>query len=350
MDLGTYRIADLIAVEQFSAVDYGLNDIMRVVQADLAAWNRQVTDALGFLSTDTTERLERHGASTNFEMMESDEFSRGVAGVAGGGSDVAYPLRKFDVNVGWTYDYLKEATPADIARAIQGIQKAHLQKIRLEVRRALYKPTNYTFNDNLIDQAALAVKRLYNADSVPIAEGPYGATFDGATHTHYNANATLTEAALDAAIDDVQEHFSESSIAIITTSTNVSDFEGLASYESLRGNLNVPAEDADRPIQRIDATVTDNRIVGTYRGRFNVWTKPWALDNYALVLNVAGDRPLKRRQRRQSSLRGLRMRNMDETLPMRVESFESEFGFGAWDRAAAAVLQFDNGTYQDPAI
>jgi hypothetical protein len=350
MDLGTYRIADLIAVETLSAVDYGLDTIAEVIAADLRAWNALVSDGLNIMSTDTTERLERHGSSTNFEMLKGDEFARGVAGVARGGSDVAYPLEKFLVNVGWTMDFLKEATPADIARAIMGIQKSHLQAVNTELRRAFFKPTNYTFNDDLIDGSALGVKRLYNADGVDIPEGPYGATFAGGSHTHYNANATLTDAELVAAITDVQEHRAQSSIAIITTPAGVADFEALTNYLALPGPAITPAEDADRPTMRLNASVTDNRQVGVYAGAYPVWTKPWGLDNYALVMDVNGERPLKRRQRVQSGLRGLRMRNQDDTLPLRVQSFEAEFGFGVWDRSAAAILQFNNAAYQDPAI
>lgn len=347
---GASTIQDLIAVETISSIEYGINTIEEVLRNDLAAWNAVVGDALSMLAVDTTERLERHGASAEGDMLRADEFSAGLTLRQQGGSDVAYPLYKFLRNVGWTLDSLKVATPADLARAQLGVQKAHQRAIYTELRRAFYKPTNFSVADDLIDGQTLNVKRLYNADSDPIPDGPYGETFDGATHDHYNANATLTEAALDAAITDVLEHRQGASVQIVTVTSNIANFEALTNYESLRGVQIVPAEDSDRPIQRFDATQNDNKVVGIYKGSWPVWVKPWGLANYALILDANGERPLKRRQRQQAALRGLRMKSTSQLEPLIVDFFEAEFGFGVWDRSAAAVLQFNNGTYQDPAI
>lgn len=348
MDLGHYSIDDLLAVENQTILEYGVNTVQQVLQNDLDNWNAIIMDALSYLSMDTTDRADRFGVSHDFEMFESDEYDRGVAGKDAGGTDVAYPMLKHKVNVGWTLDYMKVSTPADMARVQIGIQNAHQRSIYTGVRRALYRPTNYSVLDRLVDNYTLPVKRLLNADSNPIPNGPYGATFNGATHTHYLANATLTDAALTSAITSVAEHTNTSRIVVIIAETNIAGVEALTSYTAATGDLLVAAEDADRTRFSITQGETSNRRIGVYKGIYEVWVKPWALANYALILDLNGPKPLKRRQRPQLALRGLRMSSQSQLEPLRVDFFESEFGFGVFGRSSAAVLQFNNATYQDP--
>lgn len=347
-EIGTYTIADLLAVAEQSVVEYGLNTVQQVVQDDLNAWNAVVTDAITALASPTTDRQDRHGASNRFTMRKADEFSRGVAEKGIVGSDVAYPLEKFKLNVGWTYDYLKVKTPRDLAQQVIGTQEAHQRAIYTEIQRALYRPTNYTFIDELIDNVSLGVKRLYNADSDPIPSSPYLVEFDGSTHTHYTANATLTEAVLDAAIRTVAEHTQNGKMVIVIAETNIAEVEALAAYEAARGDLIIVGEDQDRPTFTLDGSQTDNRRIGVYRGLYEVWTKPWALANYLAVIDANGPRPLRFREREQSILRGLRLSSTSALEPLIVEYFEAEFGLGVSRRDGAAILQFDNVTYQDP--
>lgn len=348
MNIGHYSIDDLLAVREQTVLEYGMNNVQAVLERDLADWNREVASALEYLSMDTTARADRFGVSVDADMYEADEYDRGVGGREAGGSDVNYPLRKFKRNVGWTLDYMKVATPRDMAEVQISVRQGNRRAIHGQIQRAIYRPANYAIRDKLVDNYTLNVKRLLNADGDPIPNGPYNLSFDGSTHTHYLANATLTDAALQAAIDTVTEHNNESNVQIIVAETNLTSVSALTNYLPAKGELIVVGEDQDRVNFAVTQRDTANQRVGVYNGLYEVWTKPWALANYALVIDRNGPKPLKRRIRPQMALRGLRMSSVSQLEPLRVEFFEDEFGFGVHGRSSAAVLQFNNATYQDP--
>ena len=84
-------------------------------------------------------------------------------------------------------------------------------------------------------------KRLVNADSQPIPNGPNGEVFDAATHTHYDwLNSTApTEAALLAAINDVVEHGHGGQVRLNINQAAETAVRGMASFvASFAGSLN----------------------------------------------------------------------------------------------------------------
>ena len=93
-------------------------------------------------------------------------------------------------------------------------------------------------------------------------------------------------------------------------------------------------------------------VIGLY-GAAEVWTKPWAIANYAVAWDADAPedgKPLAFRQRSQTRLQGLRIAAKLSAFPLSAEYMEDEFGVAANERTAAAILQFSNGTYVDPTI
>lgn len=349
---GTHDISTLLAVKHQSVAEFGEDTIAEVLQADLAAHNLIVSDMLSDLAASTADRQRISGTSLNGEMVETDEYGRAATQKATPGQTVGFPLRKFQYAIGWTRDFMKVATPADLAIAMQTAQKAHLQRLRREIQRALFLSSNYTFNDHLIDNVALAVKRLVNADNALIPEGPNGETFDGTSHTHYNARVgTLAASDVDALIADVLEHGHGGQLKIVINTSNVAAISALTGFTPLTGAFVTPGSASPTTAQTLDHTRANNRIIGYWAGAYEVWTKPWGISNYFLAYDASdGAKPLAFRERVQPALRGLRIAAEIDLYPLRAQYMEAEFGLGVWNRTNGAVLFTGDTTYTDPTI
>ncbi|HEX6053354.1 MAG TPA: hypothetical protein VFZ21_28995, partial [Gemmatimonadaceae bacterium] len=206
---GTYTLEDLLA-QQFAtvrAVEFGVDQLVQVLQADLATHNAIMEELLGEFAEPTFDIFRRQGTSTDGEFQEVDEIGRVATQKVRAGQTVGFPLRKFQHAIGWTQDYQDRASVQDFATAQLNAQKAHRRLVTRELRKALYGAVNYTWVDIYAPSAIdVPVKAFWNADGAAIPNGPNGEIFDGATHTHYFGSASLTTAAVDALIDTIVEH------------------------------------------------------------------------------------------------------------------------------------------------
>lgn len=345
---GTYDISALLAVKNQSVAQYGLSNIEPVLRADLAAHNANTLAMLSDLCEVTTDRQRRYGGATDGEMVEVDEFGRAPTQTTTSGDTVAFPLRLFQYNIGWTAKWFEMHTPEDMAMAQIAAEKAHLRAVLRDIKKAVFLSANYTWTDFLVDKVDLSVKRLINADGANIPGGPNGETFDGSTHTHYNANASLTAAAFLDNIRDVVEHGNGGVRVVINAAdeTAVSALTGFKALSDARFVYNA----TDVTKQTLDLSRLDNRMVG-YFGAAEVWVRPWGIANYALAYDPsASQKPLAFRQRAQSTLQGLRMAAETPMHQLYARFMEDEFGVGVWNRTAAAVLYFAGASYTDPTI
>ena len=348
--VGTYGIADLMAATQQTVAEFGEDNILQVLNADLEAHNAIVADMLG-LAAQTTDRLRLAGNSLTGEMVEVDEHGVAPTQKDMPGAQVGFPLRKYQFSIGWTDDWILEASPVDAVLGMRAAQKADLRNIQREVKKSIYLSSNYTFRDFLIDRVSVGVKRFWNADSAPIPDGPNGEVYDGATHTHYNFNATLTTAAADALIEDVVEHGHGSDVRVNIAKADEAGWRGLTGftpYVDPRITRNTALDRMESP--RLDITRLDNRPIGIYNAA-EVWVKSWAIANYAFCYS-AGDprRPLVWRIPTQTGLAGLRIKARTVRIPLEAETMERRMGFGVWNRGNGAVLYHNNTSYTDPTI
>lgn len=346
---GTYDISTLLATRFQSAAEFGLDTIQQVLANDIAAHNTIVTQMVSDMCEPTTDRQRIYGSSTDGDMNEVDEYGAAPTQVNRPGSTVGFPLRLFQFNLGWTAKFMQVATPADLAIGVQSAEKAHLRGIQLQLKRAIFRNTNYTFNDHLIDKVDLGVKRFVNADSAVIPNGPNGEVFDGVTHDHYQAEASLTAVFLTAIIDNVIEHGHGNSVRVAINKADeaaVRALTGFVAYPDPR----IIYRNSDTPGQTLDISRLDNRAIGIFAGS-EVWVKSWAIDNYPFVWD-AGDpnKPLAFRQRAQTALQGLRIAAENDDYPLQARFMEAEFGIGVWTRTNGAVLKTDNATWSDPTI
>jgi len=349
LNTGTLDISSLLDVTFQSVAEYGLSNIEEILRDDLEAHNAIAEDMVGNLCEISTDRQRKYGASVEGEMVEVDEYGQAPTQRNAVGSTVGFPLRKFQYNLGWTSEWFKRHTPADMAKAVIGAQKAHLKRLQTDIKKAIFLSSNYTFTDHLVDNVDLAVKRLVNADSMAIPNGPNGETFTASTHTHYNANATLTTTVATELIDDVVEHGHGSMVRVAINRANEAAWKALTGFQAYV-DPRIVYRASDTPGQTLDITRLDNRAIGLF-GAAEVWVKPWVPANYSFAWD-AGDpnKPLVFRQDMPEDFRGLRVAASLESHPLYAEFMEAYFGIAVWTRTNGAVLQFNNATYQDPSL
>ncbi len=355
MPSGTYTVADLVSITSTTAVDFGLEEISRILATDLAAYNAVFDEMVTDLAEMSTDRERIYGASADGEMLESDEYDRGVAVKMAAGSNVGFPLKKFVKDVGWTRDYMLQNSPAQIANTVLSIQSMHTRAARRELQRAIFLSANYTIRDRFqAPQIDLAVKRLVNADSAAIPNGPNGETFTASTHTHYDFidSATVTAAGLTALIEDVVEHGHGARILLNINRAAETTVRGLTGFVAYADPRLVLRTDTDQAGTRLDTSRVDNRAIGLF-GAAEVWVRSWVPAGYVFCFDAGSSlKPLVYRQHPVGSIRGLRVVATLEDYPLYAEVLDSYFGFGAWTRTNGAVLFYGAGAvaYVDPAI
>jgi hypothetical protein len=349
---GTYQLPDLLAARfaEVRAVDYGIDNLIATLQADLETHNSIMEDLIGEFADPTFDIFRRQGTSTDGEFQEVDEFGRAPTQKIAPGQTVGFPLRKFQHPIGWTQDYQDRASVQDFAQGQINAQKAHRRLVARELKRAIYGAANYTwtdiYNPNVID---VPVKAFWNADGAGIPNGPNGEIFNGATHTHYLGSATLTTAAADSLILTVIEHGFGSELRIYVNKADEAAWRALTGFQGYVAPwLNLGQPTNLQPAQRLDTTRVDNRAIGRY-GAAEVWVKPWAVANYAICISSgSAAKPLA--WRRDRIRNGLYIAAQMQMFPLYAQYMQVFLGFGVWNRGNGAVLQFNNVTYTTPTI
>lgn len=349
--VGTYTLADLLAVRFQSVNEFGMNTVVQVLEADRAAHNAIVNDMMAELAITTTDTQAVYGTGSTGEMIEVDEFGRSETQKAAPGSTVAFPLRKYQFAAGWTMDFLEEATPADLAQRQLDAEKAHLKTIRRDIKRAIFGATNYTFSDYLVNNVSLGVKRFVNADSAAIPDAPDGSTFTASSHTHYDGASSLTTTVLTNAITDLIEHGHGGKVMVAVNYADAASFTALTGFvAAVPQYVQVPAYNVTIPTARTDLGNQYNRLLGYY-GAAEVWVKPWAIANYFFVWDGASSqKPLAFRQPTNPNKQGLYLAATLNTYPFNADYYEAKFGVGVLTRTNGVVVEFDNASYSSPTI
>ena len=264
-----YSLADLLAYTFTPASEFGLDSIARTLQARVNYLNSEIDGMTSLLAERSTDRKRVWGAGNVGTMVKlvddlgSAKSERFLPGV-----EVGFPMYKFSAKLAKSKEWMKRATPADIAKTFTGIEASYLNAIVREIRTAVFNDDNYTFKDFLTDNTDLAVKAFLNADSAAIPPAPDGTTFTASTHTHYKgtAGASLAYTDIDALIENVREHGLSLGLALFVNAADVSVLAGLAStkFVAVTHNVLVPANASVSTVSRDDPANYDlnNRLAG----------------------------------------------------------------------------------------
>lgn len=348
---GLMSLDDLLEIRFRSPLAYGLSSIEPVLRRDLEIHNELTTDMVSRFAVISDDYQRLYGTSDTLEMIEADEFSRAHTQKGKAGSAVGFPMRGFMQAIGWDRAYFERATVADMAQSQLSAEKGHVQKIRLEMQKAMYLSANYSFTDYRDTKVALAVKRFLNADGADIPDGPQGQTFNPATHTHYLATAAVTNADVTALIRTVIEHHSGGMPALFINQADEAAVTALTSFKPFIDSRLTVNANVNQTSQGLDVFTTDNRAIGIF-GAAVVWVKPWALAGYYLATDIGAGapRPLVCRVRRGQRQVQLKIAAKLDIAPLYAEYMESEFGFGVYTRTNGAVLYTGGGAYVDPTL
>lgn len=356
LQTGTHDLAFLLSVRHQTVEQFGVEALTAAITRELGVHNGLMQDALSSLCHFTTDRTVTQGGSAAGEMIEADEYARVPTQTTEGHEEFGLPLRGFQYGIGWTRQWMQRSTPADMAIAVQNAEIAHRRRVLFDIKRALYPATNYNFTGYIGDDKGrlIKVKRLLNGDGMGIPMGPYGGTFDGATHSHYDAidfNAASTAqrgTALKALGDDVMEHGYTQGLQIVIHRSDVERVKTAEGFIPLVDpRLNPVPGEATEPLDIFDP---DNTQIG-YIGAAMVVTKPWAVPNYAAAYasGVPSEQlPLAFRQEDATTLQGLQVLATIEAYPLQAEYMGANFGIGAKERANGAVLYLGGGVYVSP--
>lgn len=350
-ETGTHTIDSLLEVEHQSVAEFGRSTVVAVIQQSIQDHNMLTQNMVSALAEVTTDRQRIYGAGGNTDMIEVDEHGRGFTQEDHDSGETAYPLRKFLHPVGWTNDWEVNATPADMAQATQNAFKADAKNIRDRVKRAVFLSSNYTYTDRFRDKVSLSVKRLVNADGDPIPEGPNGTTFDGSTHTHYNAENGLSNGGLTDSVVDLMEHGHTNAVKMYLNLADESTVRGLSDFKEFVDLRLTQNTATNEPTQRLDRSrPLNDRAIG-YFNAAEVWIKPWVPQNYILITDEGeNEKMLCFRNHHQAGMQGLRLAAEISDYPLNTETMEHYFGVGVWTRTNGVVHYFGGGSYVDPSF
>lgn len=346
---GTHSLGDLLAVQNTTIIQYGMEPIIEIVQNDLDVHNGLATSMVADLAEVTGDAMRATGESDPIELVEVDEFGRSQTQKPAGAGNLGIPLRMFQAAIGWTRKWFERKTPADLARVQLAVQKAHKVRIIRQIKRAIFVSANYSFRDFLATRVVLPVKRFLNADGMAIPDGPNGETFNAATHTHYLASAALDVTAARALIRTVVEHGHGQAVRVVINQADEAAWSALAGFKAYvdpRLALSANVDRVESP--RLDITRLNNRAIGIFEGA-EVWVKSWGIANYAFCYDNAGPKPLAIRTRNGQTT-NLRPAAQLEAFPLHAEYMEDEFDVAVVTRTNGAVLYHAGGAYVDPTI
>lgn len=348
---GTLNVLEDLA-EDTNPVAGREDEIAARFQEALDIHNRLFADMVSDLAMTTDQAELALGAADEAIIDELDEWGAADASKAANFGQVGFPLRIYGGTIQWTRTYFEMVSAAELAAQLDAFAAADLRVFQNMLKRVLFNNTNTSsYFDRLQTKRTYDLKALLNGDGQPIPPGPNGTTFDGATHTHYLANATLTSAAVESLLNTVIEHGIDGQLVLYISKSDeatVRGFSGFSPYLDARVTVTGAAQIGN---QTLDVNNPDNRAIGVFGGA-EVWVKPWVPQNYQVAIDVGGGfKPLGIRTRT-GSLTGsgaFRIIADHEHYPLRAQNLGREYGIAAYGRWKAAVLKSNNATYSPPS-
>jgi hypothetical protein len=353
---GTLQIGDLqevLLVNDTSIERVGEDRIYEHYAALLQVYNENVDVIMNSFVERTTERMRGAGGEVAFVTFETaNEFSVPQAQKVGGAPEnYGFPLNRRQVALQYTRDWFARHTPRELTVQFDAQLTADQRQLYYDLRVALFKPTNVTFNDYLVDRASIPVKALANADSWVYPPTPNGDTIDGSTHTHYLARAggALAQSDVVALLDTVAEHYPSGNLVLYIAQAQEADVRAMADFTPLVDpRIHLSDTDVYATIGTLDIWNSTDRRIGIL-DKAEVWVKPWVPSNYMLAWMADGPKPLAMREPSIGD-RGLHLIIDDEHYPLRARAMAREYGLGVQNRLTAAILYTGNTSYTAPTF
>lgn len=348
-----------------------LNVIWNQYQTLLDNWNATRQPLMDLLTFTTDQIIDDVAQGIEEDFEEASEFGQPKAirpqTVI---QQRAYDFKWYDVAVRFTFQFLADATAAQVDLAQAQVLEADNRLLFKKVMKRLFNSAN---NNTVINNVTYAAKPLYNADSEFIPDYA-GVSFVAATHTHYvtSGAAGIDSGDVEALVALLEEHGYKRSTGfqivvlinpaqaaairlwragVVNANAAVAQFD----FVPPRGvNIILPATVqlfGDQPAQ----TFAGFDVVGAYGPYLIVmdaniptgYLFAFATQGSATATNLVGIR-----EHANAGMRGLILKGGDRNLyPIINSIYIRGFGTGIRTRGAGAVMQITaSGTYTNPTI
>lgn len=343
---GTHDLEWLKSQRGTPVVKLDTAEVERIVNTELTAHNTRAEQMIASYAEVVTNRdgVDATGQLLAGEMERADENSRVRTQVNSAPQPAYFPLDRYQASVGFTADFLREASGSDLVTRLEGAQARHRGSLVRAIAERLLSPFSYQFQDYMTDNKVFTVNALYNADGTQPPVNGNLVAFTG-DHSHYMGFTQYTEANFRALLNNVREH-TNGAVELHVAAADEGTIRTFAGF--------TPAVDAQivagsgvTTTRRALGTNPNNRYIGRFEGA-DVLVKPWVPDHYAIAEDMTNPALGIRGGRRGI---GLYLAGSIATFPLQSEYMQADFGVGVRRRGAAAVAQFNSaqaGQYTDP--
>ncbi|MDQ3124153.1 MAG: hypothetical protein M3Q74_00910, partial [Pseudomonadota bacterium] len=287
MSYGTLQVIDsLRTYNNTNVVAFGEENLAGYINQIIAGYNAMYGEIERELIGAVPMRETTWGTnSSTMDMVDLDEFGLADAQkIPFAPASTGFPLRRKGATLQWTRDFLATTTPAELGLQAVAITEADARRRYADIRRVLFNAANNTtYIDRLVDNRTFTIRALLNADGQAIPPNSLtNSTYDGATHTHYLATATLVEANYVSLEETVREHgLNGGQIRIYINQAQEATVRAFAGFNAYVDARIVYSDSANRASQTVDIVNTEDRAIG-FHGVAEVWVKPWVPANYHL--------------------------------------------------------------------
>lgn len=339
-----------------------LNDIWTEFQAVLNIHNEARQNLVNLLTFPVSSPIEDVPQILGDDFEEASEFGE-PKGLRGGDYfSLGYDFKWYDVAVRYTWQYLAEATSAQVESLNNQVLEADNRLVFSKVMRAIFNNVNRTTN---IRGQAVAVYPFYNGDGT-VPPSFKNNTFNG-NHTHYLTSGAATIDSGD--LDAIEEHMTHhgygtqmgSRLILLANRTEVAT---IRSFRVANGDSFdfIPAQGGPSLLlpgtgvlgAQAPSTFQGLTVAGTY-GNWIVIEEDYVPSGYVVGFATGGTmqatNPVGFREHASAGLRGLRLvKGRDNDYPLIDSFYQRGFGTGVRHRGAGVVMEITaDASYDIPA-
>ena len=342
-----------------------LNDIWGEFQATINIANerrQRLIDLLIFPVQNIIEDVPQFGGG-DFEEMSEYGVPQGIRPTTNVLS-LGYSFKWYDLAARFTWQFLAEASTAQVEAVHQSALEADNRLVFLQVMRTLFNPNNRVAN---IKGQNYNVYTFWNGDGT-VPPQYKNNTFAG-THTHFRTSgaAAVTSGDLDEITDDFKSHgySAENGTThfLLVNSVEANVIRGFkvstgARYDFIpavgQPGLIVPNQQGLIGSQPA-ANYRGMNVIGSY-GTLLIVEEDYIPAGYIAAFASGGDanlnNPIGFREHANTGLRGLRLvKGRDNDYPLIDSYYARGFGTGVRQRGAGMIMQITaNPTYTAPAV
>lgn len=315
------------------------------------------------VTSSVTSVLQTLGAGPRFE--DASEYGVPVSNRAQHETlNMGVPFKWYDVAWRATWQYLADATEAEIAANASAIVAADQDNVFNKVMSTVFRDSNRTVQD-------VKTNSTYNVFAFANSDGWVPPDYEGnsfdETHTHYRTSGTaaVTSGDLDEVIADFKSHgYAQENGSQIVIFVNQSEGDVISGFRVASGakadfipsqGQSFFATDGDLIGQQAAATFAGFPVKGSYDEAIIIESTRIPA-GYVTALasggSLAPSNPIMFRQHSNAALQGLRIvgGNRDD-YPLQDSYWVRGFGTGVRHRLAGMVMQVTtNATYTAPSL